>query len=82
VLDVRVEGPAVERGDEVLTPEALQFVAGLQTRFGAHRDALLAAPATRRAEIATARRIGFRPETAAVRDGEWQVPRPWTRGRT
>ena len=45
----------VERGEEILTPEALAFVADLQTRFGAHRDALLAARATRRAEIAAAR---------------------------
>ena len=76
MVDVRVEGPAVERGAEILTPEALAFVGELQTRFGAHRDALLAARATRRAEIAAARRIDFRPETAAVRDGDWQVPPP------
>jgi malate synthase len=76
MADVRVEGPPVERGEEILTSEALAFVADLQTRFGAHRDALLAARATRRAEIAAARRIDFRPETASVRDGEWQVPAP------
>jgi malate synthase len=71
-----VEGPAVDRGEEILTPQAPAFVADLQSRLGAHRDALLAARATRQAEIATARRIGFRPETAAVRDGDWQVPPP------
>ncbi|MCW2763334.1 MAG: malate synthase, partial [Marmoricola sp.] len=76
MADVRVEGPAVERAEEILTPEALAFVADLQTRFGAHRDALLAARATRRAEIATAGTIEFRPETAAVREGAWQVPPP------
>ncbi|MET0764791.1 MAG: malate synthase A, partial [Blastococcus sp.] len=76
MADVRVEGPAVDRGDEILTPEALAFVADLQTRFGAHRDALLAARATRRAEIAAARRIDFREETAAIRDGSWRVPAP------
>src|SRR5215218_5301954 len=74
MVDVRVEGPPVEREEEVLTPEALAFVADLQTRFGAHRDALLAARATRRAEIGAARRIDFRPETAAVREAAWQVP--------
>ena len=75
-LDVRVEGPAVERGEEILTPEALAFVADLQTRFGAHRDALLAARATRRAEIAAARTHRLPAETAAVREGDWQVPPP------
>ena len=74
MTNVRVEGPAVERSEEILTPEALEFVADLQTRFGAHRDALLEARATRRAEIAAARRIDFRPETAEIRDGDWRVP--------
>ncbi len=32
-MDVRVPGPEVERSDEVLTPEALDFVGDLQTRF-------------------------------------------------
>jgi malate synthase len=76
VVDVRVEGPPVERGEEVLTPAALEFVADLQTRFGAHRDALLAARAARRAEIAAARSIDVREETADVRSGDWQVPPP------
>jgi malate synthase len=74
VVDVRVDGPPVERGEEVLTPAALEFVADLQVRFGAHRDALLAARATRRAEIAAARSIDVREETADVRSGDWQVP--------
>ncbi|MGY1785292.1 malate synthase A [Geodermatophilus sp. SYSU D00698] len=73
---VRVEGPDVERSGEVLTPEALEFVADLQRRFGPQRDALLAARATRRAEIAAARWLDFRPETAEIRDGDWRVPPP------
>ncbi|MGZ4569401.1 MAG: malate synthase A [Blastococcus sp.] len=76
MVDVRVEGPAVERGEEILTPAALEFVAGLQTRFGAHRDALLAARGARRAEIAAARRIDFREDSRPVRDGDWRVPPP------
>ncbi|MCU1668644.1 MAG: malate synthase [Blastococcus sp.] len=76
MVDVRVEGPAVEREEEILTPEALEFVADLQTRFGAHRDALLAARAGRRAEIAAARRIGFREDSAPVRAADWRVPPP------
>jgi malate synthase len=74
--DVRVEGPPVERGEEILTPQALAFVADLQIRFGVQREALLAARATRRAEIAVARRIDVRSETEAVRSGDWRVPPP------
>src|SRR3954470_17819694 len=76
MADVRVEGPEVERAAEVLTPEALEFVADLQTRFGGHRDALLEARAARRAGIAAERRIDFRSETQVIRDGEWRVPPP------
>lgn len=32
--DIRVVGPDVPRSAEVLTPEALEFVADLQRRFG------------------------------------------------
>jgi malate synthase len=76
MVDVRVEGPAVERGEEILTPAALEFVADLQTRFGTHRDALLAARGARHAEIAAARRIDFRADSRPVREGDWRVPPP------
>src|SRR3954465_11519103 len=76
MTDVRIEGPAVPRREEVLTPGALEFVGELHARFAAHRDALLAARAARRAEIAAARRIDFREETADVRAADWRVPPP------
>ena len=76
MTDVRVEGPPVERGEQILTPEALAFVADLQIRFGAHRDALLAARTVRRTQIAAAGWIDFREDSAAVRAGNWRVPPP------
>ncbi|MDQ8046079.1 MAG: malate synthase A [Patulibacter sp.] len=68
-----VIGPAVERGDEILTPQALELIALLDERFHARRDELLAARVTRRAEIAAAGRIDFDPATADIRAGEWTV---------
>jgi malate synthase len=62
---IAVSGPAVERSDEVLTGDALEFVALLHRRFAATRDELLA----RRAQP----RFEFLPETKAIRDGDWQV---------
>jgi len=58
--------------DDVLTPEALDFVAELHDRFGARRDELLAARRGRPAPR------DFLPETREVREGDWQVapPRP------
>jgi malate synthase len=70
---VEVVGPVVDRGDEVLTPAALAFVADLHRRFGARRDELLARRKERRAEIARTGTLDFLPETAAIRAADWQV---------
>lgn len=68
-----IQAPSVPRAEEILTPDALAFVADLQRRFGRRRDELLARRATRRAEIATTGRLDFLPETREVRESEWRV---------
>ncbi|MFF0387551.1 malate synthase A [Kitasatospora sp. NPDC004615] len=73
VPGVTVSGPPVERAEEVLTPQALAFVAGLHRAFDGRRRELLAARTARRAEIARTGTLGFRPETAAIRAADWQV---------
>jgi len=73
---ITVSGPAVERQDEVLTAEALAFLADLQRRFGPRRDELLAARARRRADIAAGATLDFLPETAQIRESDWRVPPP------
>jgi malate synthase len=71
---VTVDAPHdVERSAEILTPEALAFLGELQQRFGGRRDELLEARRTRRAEVSRTGRLDFLPETAEVRDGDWQV---------
>ncbi|MEV0680441.1 malate synthase A [Actinosynnema sp. NPDC050436] len=62
----RVLGGEVERGDEILTPDALEFVAGLHRAFAATRDELLARRARRGP-------LGFAEETRHVREGDWRV---------
>jgi malate synthase len=59
---------------EILSDEAVAFVADLNRRFRPRRNDLLAARARRRAEIAAGATLGFLPETAAIRAGEWSVP--------
>ncbi len=71
--DIEVNGPSVERSEEVLTPDALAFVAELQRRFGSRRDELLAARTERREEISRTGRLDFLEETADVRAGDWRV---------
>jgi malate synthase len=67
-MAITVTGPAIERADEILTADALVFVERLQQRFGARRDELMARRTERRGTP-----LDFRPETASVREGDWQV---------
>ncbi|GAB2650238.1 malate synthase A [Saccharopolyspora gloriosae] len=73
---VQVLGGSVERGDEILTQEALDFVAGLQRKFGARRDELLARRVQRRDEATRNGRLDFLPETKEIRESDWQVATP------
>ncbi|WP_323136168.1 malate synthase A [Micromonospora sp. NBC_01655] len=70
---VTIVGPAVLGGAEVLTPDALAFVADLHRRFAAGRDRILADRVRRRAEIAGTGRLDFLPDTADVRAADWRV---------
>ncbi|MGW0661798.1 malate synthase A [Streptodolium elevatio] len=70
---VTVTGGPVPRGEEILTTEALRFVADLQRRFGGRRTELLAKRQEKRAEIARTGRLDFLPETRGVRESEWRV---------
>jgi malate synthase len=71
--EIDVTGGPVVRGEEILSPEALAFVAELQERFGARRDELLELRRRRRAAVAASHRFDFLPETREVREGAWTV---------
>ncbi|MER7841714.1 malate synthase A [Streptomyces sp. NPDC096040] len=69
-----VDAEPLPRQEEVLTDEALAFVAELHRRFSPRRAELLARRAERRAEIARTSTLDFLPETAAIRaDDSWRV---------
>jgi malate synthase len=59
---------------EILSEEAVAFVAGLTRRFRPRRNELLQARAVRRAEIAAGGSLGFLPGTADIRAAEWSAP--------
>src|SRR5512134_2273160 len=73
---IQVNGPAVADGQRILTPEALEFVAGLQQAFDGRRRELLAARTTRQADFDAGRLPDFLAGTANVREGDWQVAPP------
>src|SRR4051794_30935444 len=59
---------------EILSDEAVAFVADLNRRFRPRRNELLRARAARRAEIAAGGTLAFLPDTADIRAAEWSAP--------
>src|ERR1700687_1944920 len=70
---VEVRGSHLPRFDDVLTPAALEFVAGLHREFNATRQQLLKARHERQARFDAGELPDFLPETRSVRDGDWKV---------
>jgi malate synthase len=61
------------RHAEVLTDDALEFLAGLHRNFDGVRRELLDARGQRQARLDEGRQLDFLPETQDVRDGDWTV---------
>jgi len=70
---VDVSAPVDRRGEEVLSPEALEFVAGLHRRFNPTREHLLAARVERQSRLDAGELPDFLAETRELREGDWQV---------
>ena len=70
---VSVLSPSIAGEDPVLTSEALEFVAGLERRFGARRRQLLARRAGVQKRLDAGERPGFLAETREIREGDWRV---------
>jgi malate synthase len=70
---VSIHGSLAARYDEILTPEALTFVAALHRAFDGRRVDLLAAREERQKRYDGGELPDFLPETRAIRDGDWTV---------
>ena len=68
-----LKGPNQGRSTEVLTPEALAFVARLQREFGERRLELLRKRDERQARLDAGEVPQFLAETKLVRESEWKV---------
>jgi malate synthase len=71
--DIELRGTIDQEFDEVLTPDAVEFVAELHTRFGDQRRSLLEARAARRQRLDAGEMLDFLPQTRDVREGDWRV---------
>lgn len=70
---VKVLGKLTPEFEQILTPDALNFVADLQTQFNATREKLLSNRAARQKDINAGKYPDFLADTASMRDSNWQV---------
>ncbi|HNS40883.1 MAG TPA: malate synthase A, partial [Promineifilum sp.] len=70
---IEIRGEVTPAFAEILSPEAIDFVAALQRAFNDRRLALLRRRAERQEEINAGAMPDFLPETADIRTAEWTV---------
>ncbi|CAD6966632.1 unnamed protein product [Tilletia laevis] len=77
VEGVRITGPVQGRHADLLTPEAVKFLAVLHRNFEATRQDLLRARAIRQTALDGGAMLNFLPETAHIRENAtWQCAPP------
>lgn len=65
--------PHGEQEKQILTPEAVEFLAELVTRFAPKRQTLLAARIQQQQDIDNGKLPDFISETASIRDSAWKI---------
>jgi malate synthase len=70
---IEIKAPVTDTQAQILTPDALRFLASLAGEFDARRQDLLARRKTRQAEVDAGKLPDFLPETAEIRAAEWTV---------
>ena len=70
---IRVLGQMNPGFDTILTQEALEFVAGLERRFGDERRRLLEARTAYQLKLDAGEKPRFLAETAEIREGDWTI---------
>ena len=75
-LRCEVNAPSGARHPEILTPEALEFVAGLARKFGSERKDLLRMREERQRELDSGLLPDFLVDTSHIREADWRVAPP------
>ena len=70
---ITISGRVTPEYAQILSEEALAFVAALQRNFNVRREELLARRAVRQRDIEAGIPLDFLPETAAIRSAAWRV---------
>jgi malate synthase len=70
---IEVVGPVKAQYDEILTPEALNFIEEIERKFGTRRVELLQQRKKRQEELSNGKLPDFLPETKHIRNGDWTI---------
>ena len=70
---IEVVGPVTDAYAEILTPDALRFVATLERECGTRREELLAKRQERQRDIDNGAMPDFLPDTREIREGDWTI---------
>ncbi len=73
LANIQITEPVTPESAEILTPEAMHFVATLIRAFAARREELLQRRIQRQAEIDSGKLPDFLPETEHIRTSEWTI---------
>jgi malate synthase len=73
VQGIEIIGNCPAEYETILTPEALEFIAKLTRAFRQHRNELLQKRSERQRQIDSGIMPDFLPETAHIRESDWQV---------
>ena len=74
---VRISGAITQEFSEILSPEALDFVARLHRQFDSRRQEVLARRRERQKEFDAGKLPDFLPQTRHIRESEWTIaPQP------
>ena len=73
VAGVEINAKSSDRQDEILSAEALAFIAGLHRRFNRRRLELLTRRMGRQEDFDAGKLPDFLPDTKAIREGDWKV---------
>ncbi len=71
--DIQIVGPRSPEFDQILSDEAMNFVASLAREFSTRVEELLAMRLERQKVIDAGQKPDFLPETAEIRAADWQV---------
>src|SRR6266516_1423906 len=71
--EIEIVGPVTAEFAQILTPDAMKFVATLVRTFADRREELLQRRVQRQAEIDAGKMPNFLPQTEHIRQGTWTI---------